>query len=412
MYSRRRKELLESLPDYSITLLYSSKAPYSIGDEQYPFKVDRNFFYYTGLDYEGLYLMLVKMGETSQEMIYIEPFDELQAKWVGGKVKAEEARLTSLVNDVRFIADLKLDIAKIINTYGVNNRFTLCTDLKKQYLEQKNEVLNLFNEIKLQQGDVEIKNINREISIMRMKKDDSEIDKMRHAINITKTAIETVMSYTRENVWEYELEAYFDYILKANKCDHAFDTIMASGKNATILHYRNNDQYIEKDSLVLIDCGASYQKYNADVTRTFPASGKFTERQKQIYDIVLRGNKYIASIARANVTTKWLNERLIEFYQHELKSIGLLENGKTVRDYYWHGVSHPIGLETHDCNLPDYPLVAGAVISDEPGLYLEDEGIGIRIEDDLLITEKGCEVLTKDIIKEIDEIEEFMASFE
>ena len=145
------------------------------------------------------------------------------------------------------------------------------------------------------------------------------------------------------------------------------------------------------------------------LTLTFPVSGRFTARQRQLYDIVLRGNKLVASLARAGVTTGWLNEQLINFYEDELGRIGLLENGRTVRDYYWHGVSHNIGLETHDVTLPDVPLVAGSVISDEPGLYLEDEGIGIRIEDDLLITESGCEVLSKDIIKEIDEIEAFMA---
>ena len=161
--------------------------------------------------------------------------------------------------------------------------------------------------------------------------------------------------------------------------------------------------------LVLCDLGAAYQYYNADITRTFPVGGKFTPRQRQLYDIVLRGNKLVASLARPGVTTAWLNQQLIEFYEKELGAIGLLEDGKTVRDYYWHSVSHNIGLETHDVTLPDLPLEVGSIISDEPGLYLEEEGIGIRIEDDLLIVEGGCEVLSSGIIKEIADIEAFMA---
>ena len=150
---------------------------------------------------------------------------------------------------------------------------------------------------------------------------------------------------------------------------------------------------------------------NADITRTFPANGKFTPRQKQIYDIVLRGNKYIIENCKPGETLFGLNRKLIQFYEEELNAIGLLENGKTVRDYYWHGVSHMLGLETHDVTLNHYVLEAGNVITVEPGLYLEDEGIGIRIEDDILITEDGCVNLSKDIIKEIDEVEAFMAKF-
>ncbi len=160
--------------------------------------------------------------------------------------------------------------------------------------------------------------------------------------------------------------------------------------------------------MLLVDLGAAYKYYNADISRTFPLSGKFTERQKQIYDIVLRCNKMIIDEAKPGETTRTLNVKVIAFYQKELKEIGLLENGKKVSDYYWHGVSHHLGLETHDVTLFDEPLVPGCVITDEPGLYLEDEGIGIRIEDDILITEDGCEVLSKDIIKEIDDIENFM----
>ena len=283
----------------------------------------------------------------------------------------------------------------------------LCGDLSRQNLDQPNRAARLFGRIRQQMPDIRVLNIFREIVALRSRKSEAEIDMMRQAIAVTKTGIETMMSYCHEGIWENELEAYFDFTLKCNQCDHAFATICASGKNATVLHYTDNNQRAMPGDLVLCDLGAAYKYYNADITRTFPVGGKFTPRQ--LYDIVLRGNKLITSLARPGVTTGWLNEQLIAFYQTELAAIGLLDEGKTVRDYYWHGVSHNIGLETHDVTLPDLPLEIGSVISNEPGLYLEEEGIGIRIEDDLLIVEGGCEVLSSEIIKEIDEIEAFMA---
>lgn len=408
MYQKRRERLLELLPDYSITVLFSGQAPYSIGDEKYPFKVDRSFFYFTGLENENLVLMLAKVGNVKREILFIEHYDETMAKWVGGKILPEQASEISEISCVDYIENVESTIGTYLHHYGKVAPFTLCGDIYKQQLDQQLPVVTLFNKIKQVQPDVKVLNILDKIVSLRMCKDQDEIAKMRKAIAVTKEGIETMMSYSHENVYENELEAYFDFVLKCNQCQHAFTTICATGKNATILHYSENNQYAKQDELVLVDLGAAYQLYNADISRTFPVNGKFTARQKQLYDIVLRCNKMVESIAKPGLTTRDLNNEVIRFYNKELKEIGLLENGKTVTDYYWHGVSHMIGLETHDISLPDLKLQPGCVISNEPGLYLEEEGIGIRIEDDLLITENGCENLSKSIMKEIDEIEAFM----
>ncbi|MDO4378207.1 MAG: Xaa-Pro aminopeptidase [Erysipelotrichia bacterium] len=411
-YELRRQKLMELLPDYSIAVLYSGVAPYSIGDEKYPFKVERSFHYFTGLTEENMYLVLVKLSEEdSRVLLFIEPYDETMAKWIGGRILPQQASEISKIKNVCYVDELEDTLFRYINSYGKLQQFILCGDLSKQELSQQNKVADLFNKLKGQMPDLSIMNIFHEICSLRMNKDAEEIALMRQAIAVTKEGIETMMSYAHENIWENELEAYFDFVLKCHQCDHAFATICATGKNATVLHYSENNQYAKTDDLVLCDLGAAYKLYNADITRTFPVNGKFTERQKQIYDIVLRANKMVEQTARPGLTTKQLNQKVIEFYEVELKKIGLLENGKTVRDYYWHGVSHMIGLETHDISMIDLPLQVGCVISDEPGLYLEEEGIGIRIEDDLLITENGCECLSKDIIKEIADIEQFMSKY-
>ncbi len=409
MYVKRREKLVKMLPQYSITVLTAGKAPYSVGDSKYPFEVNRSFYYYTGLDKENMVLLLVKLDEnTIDEILFIEPYDEVLAKWVGGRIRAKQASEISGIKNVRYLENLKSSLATYLNYHGRVADFVLCADISKQELNQPNEIVDLFNKIKKLQPQVEIINIYDKIALMRTVKDDHEVELIQKAIDVTQEGIETMMRYSHSNIWENELEAYFDFVLKCKQCKHAFTTICATGKNATILHYANNNDYAKTDDLVLCDLGAAYKYYNADITRTFPVNGKFTNRQKQIYDIVLRANKLVQSLARPGVTTRELNDAVVKLYEVELARVGLLEDGKTVRDYYYHNVSHHLGLETHDVYLVDRPLEAGCVITNEPGLYLEDEDIGIRIEDDLLITEDGCVCLSKNIIKEIEDIEAFM----
>ncbi len=409
MYAKRREQLLEMLEQYSITVLMAGRAFYSVGDSKFPFEVNRSFYYYTGLDRENLILVLVKLDEnTTKEILFIEPYDELLAKWVGGRIRPKQAKEISGIEDIRYLEDLMPTLGSFLNYYGKLVDFVLCGDLSKQELGQPNDTADLFNKIKELQPQVVYTNIYDKICAMRMIKDEHEIEMIKNAIDVTQEGIETMMRYSHSNIWENELEAYFDFVLKCKQCKNAFTTICATGKNATILHYADNNDFAKTDDLVLCDLGAAYKYYNADITRTFPVNGRFTNRQKQIYDIVLRANKLVEALARPGITTKELNDEVVKFYEVELAAIGLLDNGKTVRDYYYHNVSHLLGLEVHDVCLPDMVLKPGCVITNEPGLYLEDEDIGIRIEDDLLITEDGCINLSKNIIKEIEDIEAFM----
>ncbi len=409
MYTERREKLLESLPIYSVAVFMSGTAPYTIGDERYPFYVNRSFFYYTGIDKENMILMLVKLPQSTSETLFIEPFDPMMAKWVGGKMMPSEAKEISGINDIRYVDSFDASINRILAMYGKYHPITLCGELSKQELNQPWPLADLFNKIKAAYPDVQVQNISENTTRMRLVKEEAEIEQMKKAIAVTNEGIKAMMQASRDYIWENELEAYFDFVLKSEQCEHAFHTICASGANGTVLHYGSNNMQSKKDDLLLCDLGASYKYYNADISRTFPISGKFTDRQKEVYELVLRANKMVMEYARPGVTTAELNNKVIEFYEKELPSIGLLQDGKTVRDYYWHGVSHHLGLETHDVSLVNEPLAPGNVITDEPGLYLCEEGIGIRIEDDLLITEDGCECLSKNIMKEIVDIEAFMA---
>lgn len=413
MYQKRREKLTSMLPEHAIALFFSGKAPYKVGDEKYAFSVDRSFYYLTGLDKENMVLVLVKHGEVVQEYLCIERYDEELAKWVGGRMMPEDAASISGVKEVYWLEEL-MDVlgTQLSRIYDHNSQVDVYADYTKQEpYQSENEAFRFTRELLAQYPYVQLHNVASKVTQLRLIKDESEIEKLKKAIEITDQGIQNMMKHVHPGMSENQVEAYFDFVLKTNNAHHSFPSIVASGKNATILHYADNNQNIKKNSLILCDLGAAYEYMNADITRTFPASGKFTKRQKEVYNVVLQGNKYIMSLVKPGVTLRELNNELIAYYQKEIKNLGLAKHGKDVSDYYWHGVSHMLGLETHDVALSNYPLQPGNVFTIEPGLYIEEESLGIRIEDNVLVNENGCINLSENIIKEVEDIEAFMATY-
>ena len=210
---------------------------------------------------------------------------------------------------------------------------------------------------------------------------------------------------------ECELEAYFDFLCKSRGVkDFAFKTIAAAGKNATILHYVDNNSEMKNGDLILFDLGAQFNYYNGDISRTFPINGKFTDRQKDVYNAVLRVNEKVIKAMKPGINFLELNKQAKEWIAKECINLGLITNKEDVSKYYYHSIGHSLGMDTHDTDMPnrDTNFVAGMIYTVEPGIYIEEEGIGIRIEDDILITEDGRENLTEKMIKTVDEIEKFM----
>ena len=402
--------MIQALPDHSIALVFSGKAPYKIGDEKYPFSVDRSFYYFTGIDKENMTLVVFKNGEIQTEMLFLEEYDEFLAKWIGGRLLPEEATEISGVEDIYWCNEMMEELHKLIQRIqDSGHKAQIFADFHKQEAYQEGIAsVSFCKELLALHPSLTLENLYPITTRLRLVKEPSEIKQLKEAISVTNEGILQMMRNVEPELGEHQLEACFDFVLKSNLCHHSFPSIVASGENATILHYADNDMYMEDNTLVLCDLGAAYEYMNADITRTFPVNGKFTKRQRQIYDIVLRANKYIMSIVKPGISLRGLNNECIRFYEKELSAIGLLQDDKTISDYYYHSVSHMLGLETHDVTLPDYLLEPGNVITIEPGLYLEDEEIGIRIEDDVLITEDGCINLSEEIIKEADEIEQFI----
>jgi Xaa-Pro aminopeptidase len=236
------------------------------------------------------------------------------------------------------------------------------------------------------------------------------VEKIKEAIRITQDGIRNLMKNAKPAMTENQLEAYFDFTLKTNGVKHhAFHTICASGQNGTVLHYEDNDALVEDGSLVLLDLGAQYEYYNADISHTFPVNGTFTEKQKLYYNIVLKALRETTAIIKPGLKFTALNEHTKKVLSEGLIEAGLIEKPEEISKYYYHGVSHYLGLDTHDVGIyKDRVLEPGMVLTVEPGLYIEEEGIGIRIEDDVLVTEDGHENLSADLSREVEELEAFL----
>lgn len=402
VFELNRKKIINQMDDNSIFLVFSREKEESLTNERY--NVNRNFYYATGVLEFGNILLLGKINNNPVEIIFINPYDEFKAKWVGAPLSKEKIYELSNISDIRYLDNYDNDLEELLNK--VDNVYLDIVKSKTQTVLTEEEAL--ANKITTIRPNIKIINGRSIFANARTVKSVEEIEEIKKAIEITKKGIEAILSNIGE-MYEYQIESYFDQAIKYyGATGYAFPTIAASGKNATCLHYSNNDSKALNGDLILFDLGASYNMYCSDISRTFPISGKFTERQKELYNIVLNGQKLVFDSAKPGLTTKDLNNILIKYYAEELKKIGLIQNDTEVSRYYYHGVSHHMGLDCHD--LCDYgPLKPGCVISNEPGLYIEEEGIGIRIEDDILITETGAEWLSPQIIKTVEDIEEFIA---
>lgn len=402
LYSKRRKLLSNNLKNGSIALFFSSDNEY---DPENGFKVNRNFYYLTGIDAKDMVLVLANLNGGLEEKIFIHPYDEEEARWVGGRMREDEVTKISEINDVLDINLLDETLDYYLNRSRAFD-YTFYLDLFKK--EIGNSLSQIFVKKFLEKYPyIVVKDVFKYIAELRLVKDEYELTCMSRAIEITNFGIKAMMKAIRPGLNEMVMEGMFNLALSQNVCNEtSFKTIAASGKRATILHYSDNNEIMQDGELFLQDLGATFRHYCADITRTYPVNGKFTDRQKEIYQIVLNAQKLVEANAKPGVNIKDLNKLVQEYYRRELPKHGL---NKDISEYYYHSVSHHIGLDCHDADGGlGLILKEGNVISNEPGLYIADENIGIRIEDDLLITKDGAFNMSKDIIKEINDIESFM----
>lgn len=404
-----RRKLAARLEEGSAAVLFAGKAPLKRGDEYYPFSPDRNFYYVTGVERENCVFLMAKVAGGLQETLFIPRDNGILAKWVGANMTVEEAEEISGMTDIRTIDAFTDDFAQMVFR---NNIAKIYLDLEhREWDDVLTPALRFAKELREKYPAMAVGDLYPIFGDLRLIKEPYELEKMRKAMDITRMGVEAMMANARPGMMEYEIEAHFDFTLMQHGArEKAFQTIAAAGERGTILHYTKNNGKTKDGDLLLVDCGAQVDWYNGDISRTFPVNGKFTERQKLVYNIVLEGQQKVIDAIRPGQPFSRLNEILKEHYLEALKEIGLVKTMADVAKYYYHGVSHYLGAETHDIGrYTERVLQPGMVLTVEPGLYIEEWGIGIRIEDDALVTEDGCEIMTKDMIKTVEEIEAFMA---
>ena len=412
VYAARREALLEKMEAGSMLLVYSGgTVPCSL-DEGYAFEANRNFFYLTGLRRENMALAMVKAGTEDLKdhiVLFIEEPIPSMERWTGKRVTKNEAKEIAQLEDVRYIDSLDGFISRCVNREVVEALYMECYrdakgDTDCYNMQKAKEMLAAYPTLAL-------KNAFPMLAAMRMVKDESEIALMQKAIDLTGEALTRVLGTLKPGMMEYQAQAEFEYAIRMGGADGtAFATIAGSGINGCMLHYGTNHCRMQDGKLLLMDLGAKYAGYCADITRTYPVNGKYTERQKQIYDIVLAANRAVKAAAKPGMTTVQLNDICKKTLAEGLIGIGKIKSEEEIGTYYMHGVSHHLGIDTHDAVDPRCAkLTPGMVITNEPGLYIDEEEIGIRIEDDLLITEDGCIELSEKIARTTEEIEAIMA---
>lgn len=414
-YMTRRENLIEKMLEGSIALLFSGVGKKQSADENYPFEVNRNFYYLTGISQENSILMLVKGDSSYESYLFIDEKNEKIEKWYGIKLSTTEASDISGIHNVLLRS-------------SYNGKLATALDKKLHHFgEIKTIYLDLEDELKIAKATstheyktfleanfpgYDIKDIYKDIASLRMVKSNEEIALIKDAIATTEIGLNNVLRELAVGRYEYNLRNIFEFNVHEDmQAGIAFPTIVASGKNGVILHYPEAKDILKDNDLVLMDCGASKSLYCADISRTYPINGKFTNLEKKIYSIVLACNKATSKFMAPGLTLDEVKEFAKQFLAKECVKAGLISNENEISRVYYHGVSHHLGLDTHDV-VDDYkkPLEPGNVITCEPGLYFKEYNIGIRIEDDILITEDGSECLSKHIIKEIEDIERFLIS--
>lgn len=411
-FQNNRRHFFEKVKANSVTVLFSGNVYQSTADNFFPFEVNKNFYYLTGINQDKVTLLLVK-GETfTKEYLFIEKNDELMAKWVGSKLTLAEVQSLSGIEKVLYLEDFHKILFNLLNP---NRRSELIVDTVYIDLERRHEIeyklpgMAFAEKVRKDYPEIRILNAYYPIVRLRMIKSEEEVALIKESIDTTKGALEHVLKNLKPNLYEYQIESYYDQYIKFHgHKDIAFETICATGKNAAILHYVTKDTLAKDGDLILFDLGCRTNFYISDISRTYPVNGKFTTRQKEVYEVVLECNKKCIEYARPGMTWNEFNNYANQILIEGLKKLGKIKEDKELINYYYHTIGHSTGLDTHDPVIAMTPLEEGMVITVEPGLYLEDEGIGIRIEDNILLTKDKAINLSKDIIKEVRDIEAFM----
>ena len=417
LFTENRDRLKKLLPAKSLAIVNANDIPPTNADGSLMMQPNSDLFYLTGIEQEESILLLAPDAHDPKhrEILFVrEPSEHLKI-WEGHKHSKAEATKISGIKQVKWLSEFPV-IFRILMC-ELEHVWLNSNEHKRAHVEVESRDARFAREC---QANFPLHNYNRLARLMhqlRVVKSPAEIELLKQSVAITEKGFRRLLKFVKPGVTEHEVEAELAHEFIRHRAKFAYNPIIASGKNANILHYNQNDQPCKKGDLLLLDVAASYANYNADLTRTIPVSGRFTRRQKAVYNAVLRVMR--ASIKGATVgklARDWQKESQL-MMNEELLSLGLLkksdikkqtEDELACRKYFMHGLGHPLGLDVHDVGFTTEPFAPGWVLTVEPGIYIPKEGFGVRLENDIVVTADGPVDLMASTPIEAEEIEDLM----
>jgi len=418
-YIKNRGHFMQAMEPGGLAVFNSNDIYPISADSTLPFAQHRDIFYLCGIDQEESILLLFPDAPKAEhrEILFITETNEMIAVWEGKKLTQKKASELSGINSIYWIDTFEKMFEKLAleaKTFYFNTNEHPRSKVETQTREDR-----FIKWAKAKFPNHPTEKSNFILQKLRSVKNPEEIKQIQNAVDITEKGFRRVLPFVKPGIWEFEIEAEYAHEFLRNRSDgFAYTPIIASGINSNVLHYIDNNKKCQSGDLILMDVGAAYGNYASDMTRTIPVSGKFSPRQRSVYEAVLRVEKSAIQLLVPGILIKEYHQEVGKIMTAELSGLGLLDQ-KTIKNqdpekpaykkYFMHGTSHQLGLDTHDYGLMDQPLKANMVLTVEPGIYIPEEGFGIRIEDDVVIQQKGPPInLTKNIPKEPDEIEHLM----
>ena len=419
LFIKNRANFAAEMKPNSLAVFNSNDIYPISADSTMPFEQHRDIFYLCGVDQEESVLFLFPdcPNENLREVLFVRETNEHIAVWEGEKLTKAAAFKISGIKTVFWLEDLDnilFEMATLCDTFYINTNEHYRANVVTETREDR-----FTKELFLKYPAHSVAKSNPILQKLRAVKDKIELDLMQHACNITEKGFRSVLDFVKPGVWEYEIEAELLYKFVRNRSKgFAYTPIIASGKNANVLHYIDNNQQCKNGDLILLDVAAEYANYSSDLTRTIPVSGKFSHRQRAVYNAVNYVKKEATKMLLPGVLWKEYQVEVGKIMTSELLKLGLLDKADVQNEdkkspaykkYFMHGTSHHLGLNTHDYGLLNEPMQANMVFTVEPGIYIPEEGFGIRLEDDVVVQEKGVPFnLMGNIPIEVDEIENLM----
>jgi Xaa-Pro aminopeptidase len=420
LFALNRKNFVKQMKPKSMAIFVSNDAMTKSADSSYKWRQNPDLFYLSGVDQEDTFLVLFPDAPLPEwrEILFVRKTDEHIRTWEGNKLTKEDARLVSNIHEVRWSDTFPASLSQLM--YQAENVYLNTNENDRSGDTTESGEFKFATRLK---SRYPLHTFYRSAPIMaslRSVKSQYEIDLFKKAIDITDKGFRRLLKFIKPGVWEYEIEAELTHEYLRNRATgHAYEPIIASGENSCVLHYIANDQQCKKGDLILLDCGAEYGNYNADLTRTIPVDGRYTKRQKDVYNAVLKVMKEARSMMREGMILFDFNKEVGQIMESELIKLKLLNKNDIKKQdaanplfkkYFPHGTGHFLGIDVHDIGDRYAKIKAGAVITCEPGIYIREEKIGIRIEDNILVTKNKPIDLMANVPIEAEEIEELMNS--